>query len=106
LSRLAAEAEALVGISTTTSTHHHDLSDAVLSCYEQNVTKLKVVLNESNPFTMEDDALVNIITKAGMSDDVKQAVTKRDTIGEEGATEDMENSKTRSEEKGHLIGSS
>lgn len=40
LSRLAAEAETLVGIQTLSSTHHHDLSTAVISRFDENVKKL------------------------------------------------------------------
>ena len=32
------------------SSHHHDLSDAITNCYYENVQKLKDVLKASDPF--------------------------------------------------------
>ncbi|KAK3734787.1 hypothetical protein QZH41_007919 [Actinostola sp. cb2023] len=82
LSRLAAEAEAMVGITTHNLTHHHDLSEAVINRYEENVKKLKEVFKASDPFLNEETELINIITKAVMPDTVKEAVLKRDEIGQ------------------------
>ena len=56
LSRLAAEAETLVGIQTLSSTHHHDLSTAVISRFDENVKKLEV-FRANNPFAGEDTEL-------------------------------------------------
>ena len=83
LSRLAAEAEALVGIQTHSSTHHHDLSTAVIVHFDENVKKLKEVFKANNPFANEETELVNIITKAVMPDQVKDAVLTRDQVGQE-----------------------
>ena len=81
LSRLAAEAETLVGIQTHSSRHHHDLSTAVIYRFDENVKKLKEVFKANNPFAGEDTELVNIITKAVMLDRVKDAVVTRDKVG-------------------------
>ena len=83
LSRLAAEAETLVGIQTHSSTHHHDLSTAVISRFDENVKKLKEEFKANNPFAGEDSELVNIITKAVMLDQVKDAVLTRYKAGQE-----------------------
>lgn len=83
LSRLAAEAETLVGIQTHSSRHHHDLSTAVIYRFDENVKKLKEVFKANNPFAGEDSELVNIITKAVMPGQVKDAVLTRYKVGEE-----------------------
>ena len=77
LSRLAAKAEALVGIQVHSSTHHHDLSTAVIT-RKENVKKLKEVFKGNDPFANEERELVNIITKAVMPEPVKDAVLTRD----------------------------
>ena len=43
------------------SSHHHDLSDAVMNRYNENVEKLKDVLKARDPFTTADSHLVNNI---------------------------------------------
>ena len=83
LSRLAAEAEARVGLQTHNSTHHHDLSEAVITLYKENTRKLKEVFKANDPFVIEENELLNIITKAVMPDTVKEAVLTRDEIGQE-----------------------
>lgn len=83
LSRLAGEAEALVGIQTHSSMHHHDLSKAVINRFNENVKKLKEVFKENDPFSNEETELVNIITKAVMPGPVKDAVLTRDKVGQD-----------------------
>ena len=83
MSRLAAVAEALIGIQTHSSTHHHDLSTAVTARFDENVKKLKEVFKANNPFANEETELVNIITKAVTPDQVKDAVLTRDQVAQE-----------------------
>ena len=83
LSRLAAEAEAMLGVQAHSLSHHHDLSNAVINRYEENVKKLKDVFKANDPFVMEESELLNIITKAVMPVAVKEAVVKRDEIGQD-----------------------
>ena len=83
LSRLGNEAEHLVGKVSQRSVSHHDLSDAKLKRYEENVGKLREVLKVNDPFIIEDDELINIVTRAIMPEVVKQAVIQRDSVGEE-----------------------
>ena len=64
------------------SSHHHDLSDAITNCYYENVQKLRDVLKASDPFATEERHLVNIVTKAVMPDDIKEGVLTRDKIGQ------------------------
>ena len=44
LSRLAWQAEEMVGLQRASSSHHHDLSDVLTKRYKENVQKLKDVL--------------------------------------------------------------
>ena len=64
------------------SSHHHDLSDAITNCYYENVQKLKDVLKVSDPFATEERHLVNIVTEAVIPDDIKEGVLTRDKIGQ------------------------
>ena len=83
LSRLAAGAEAMLGVQAHSLTHHHDLSNAVINRYEENAKKLKDVFKANDPSLMEESELLNIITKAVMPVAVKEAVLKRDEIGQD-----------------------
>ena len=82
LSRLTTQAEHMVGVQRASSSHHHNLSDAVTNRYNENVQKLKDVLKVSDPFATEERYLVNIITKAVMPDYIKEGVLTQDKIGQ------------------------
>ena len=71
-----------MGVQRASSSHHHDLSDAITNRYNENVQKLKDVLKVSGPFTTEKRHLVNIIRKVAMPDDMKEGVLTRDKIGQ------------------------
>ena len=71
-----------MGVQRASSSHHHDLSDAITNRYNENVQKLKDVLKVSDHFATEERHLVNIITKAVMPDDIKEGVLTRDNIGQ------------------------
>ena len=64
------------------SSHHHDLGDAVISHYNENVEKLKDVLKGKDIFATADSHLVNIIKTAVMPDDIKEGVLTRDEFGQ------------------------
>ena len=81
LSRLAAQAEDMVGLQRASSSHHHDFSDVLTKRYNENVQKLKDVLKVSDPFVTESH-LVNIITKAVMLDYIKEGVLMQNDIGQ------------------------
>ena len=72
-----------VGLQTHNSTHHHDLSEAVITRYEENTRKLKEVFKANDQFVIEETELLNIITKAVMPDTVKEAVLTHNEIGQE-----------------------
>ena len=82
LSGLATRAEHMVWVQRASSSHHHDLSDAITNSFNENVQKLKDVLKVSDPFATEERHLVNIITKAVMPDYIKEGVLTRDKIGQ------------------------
>ena len=67
-----------MGVQRTSSSHHHDLSDAVINRYNENAEKLNDVLKASDLFATADSHLVNIITKADMPDNIKEGVLTRD----------------------------
>ena len=81
LSRLAAQAEDMVELQRASSSHRHDLSDALTKHYNENVQKLKDELKVSDPFATESQ-LVNIITKAVMPAYIKEGVPMKDDIGQ------------------------
>ena len=73
LSTLAVQAEDMVGV--------HDLSNAVINRYNENVQKLKDVLRASDPFASAESHPVNI-TKTAMPDYIKEGVLTRDKISQ------------------------
>ena len=83
LSRLAANAESMVGVLKSMPKRHHDLTDAVINLYNQKVGKLKDLLKANEPFQMDGDNVVNIVTKAVMPTAIKEVILKRDEIGQE-----------------------
>lgn len=76
LSRLAANAESMVGVQRSMPKRHHDLTDAVIIRYNENVEKLKDVLKANDPFQMDGDDLVIIIMKAVMPTAIKEGILK------------------------------
>ena len=83
LARLSAEAEKLAGITKRQRVHHHELSkSAELHC-EKSRQQLCNVLHEQNPFSMEDDCLMNLITKCIMPENVKKDILRSDVVGEQ-----------------------
>ena len=83
LSRLASEAEKLVGVCEQNSTQHNDLSISSLEHYEHNVEKLRETMKINNPFLVTEEELVNIMTRAIMPDQVKEALMRADIIRQE-----------------------
>ena len=75
LSRLAAQAEDMVGLQRASSPRYQYLSDALTKRYNENAQKLKV----SDPFVTESH-MVNIIIKAVMPDYFKGVVLTQDEI--------------------------
>lgn len=59
------------------------MSEAVITGYEENVKKLEDVFKANDPFANEGNELINMNTKAVMPVTVKEAVHKRDDIGQD-----------------------
>ena len=73
LARLAEQAKEIAGVSIKIQDQHHNLSLAVLSREEDNVSKLTVTIaSYTNPFTQPEDSLFNLVTKVVMPEEVKQ----------------------------------
>jgi len=63
---------------------HHDLSLAVWTRQEENVTRLKNVLRSSmDPMKYESEDLSNIITKVVMPAQIQKDVCSRDDTGQQ-----------------------
>ena len=58
---LVAQAVDMVGVRRASSSHDHDLSNAVINRYNENLEKLKDVLKTRDPFATTDSHLVNNI---------------------------------------------
>ncbi|KAL5007723.1 hypothetical protein ScPMuIL_016529 [Solemya velum] len=83
LSRLAVEAHEMAGSQKKSRKDHHELSKAVWTRQEENILKLKNVIQSSmNPMTGECEDLINIITKVVMPNQVQKDVCSRDEIGQ------------------------
>ena len=73
LARLAEQAKEIAGVSITIQDQHPNLSLAVLSREEENVSKLTATIaSYTNPFTQPEDSLFNLVTKVVMPEEVKQ----------------------------------
>ena len=84
LSRLAEEANVMAGSLRASENKHHDLSLAVWTKQEKNVTRLKNVLRSSmNPMTYKSEDLSIIITKVVMTAQIQKDVCSRDDIGQQ-----------------------
>ena len=79
---------------------HHDLTGSARSRVFQNAEKMKhVILSHGNPFTSQQDEVMNIMTRAVMKEDVKADIINRDKIGQK-AFENFVKERINTEEKG------
>lgn len=85
LARLVNEFGDLNGVSIKQErTKHHDLVGAARSRIFRNAEKMQnIILSQGNPFTVHQDEVVNLMTKAVMKDEVKDSIMNRDQIGQE-----------------------
>ena len=82
LARLAEQAKAMAGVSTKMQHQHHNLTLAVLSREENNVSKLTTTIASfTNPFTQPEDYLFNHVTKVVMPEEVKRDLCAQKTEG-------------------------
>ena len=82
LARLAEQAKEIAGVSIKRQDQHHNLSLAVLSREEDNVSKLTATIaSYTNPFTQPEDSLFNVVTKVVMPEEVKSDLCAQSTEG-------------------------
>lgn len=74
----------MAGTPTTSRNVHHDLSMAVWTRQEENIVKLKNVIESfMNPMKHEGDELINIITKVVMPPQIQKDICSQDEIGQQ-----------------------
>ena len=82
LARLAEQAKLMAGTSSKTQTSHHNLTTAVRLREEWNVQQLTASIQHfTNPFTVEDPDLFNLVTKVRMPKKVKKDLCNQSVIG-------------------------
>ena len=82
LARLAEQAKLMTGTSSKTQTSHHNLTTAVRLREERNVQQLTASIQRfTNPFTVEDPDLFNLVTKVRMPEKVKKDLCDQSVIG-------------------------
>ena len=83
LARLAEEANDMAGVSTKLQDQHHNLTAAVLSCEEKNISKLTTTIESfTNPFTQPEDCLFNLVSKVVMPEEIKLDLCVQRTEGD------------------------
>ena len=83
LARLAEEANDMAGVSTKLQDQHHNLTAAVLSREEKNISKLTTTIASfTNPFTQSEDCLFNLVSKVVMPEEIKLDLCAQRTEGD------------------------
>ena len=71
---LTEEAKGMTRNSEAVSKRHHELSQAILKRQTKNAQKLISTIEEfTNPFSYQENDIINLITKAVMLEKIKQA---------------------------------
>ena len=82
LSNIANEAHEMAGLKSAKRTTHHELSDTMTKRQEKNVLELVDSIKQfCDPFANDYDHIVNMVTKAVMSDTIQQDIIQRNAIG-------------------------
>ena len=82
LARLAEQGKLMAGTSSKTQTSNHNLTTAVRLREERNVQQLTASIQRfTNPFTVEDPDLFNLVTKVRMPEKVKKDLCDQGVIG-------------------------
>lgn len=82
LAGLAEQAKEIAGVSVKIQDQHYNLSLAVLSREENNVSKLTATIaSYTNPFTEPEDSPFNLVTKEVMPEEVKCDLCAQSTEG-------------------------
>ena len=84
LSNIANEASEMAGLKSAKTTTHYELSDAMTKRQENKVLKLVDTIKQfCDPFANEYDRVVNMVTKAVISETIQQDIIQRNAIGRE-----------------------
>ena len=83
LARLAKETEAMLGLPTANHTVHHHLSAAKSSQRERNVSKLKAVMEQCNPFADKSPRLYNLMSKVVMPEAIEKDILNMEERGQQ-----------------------
>lgn len=82
LARLANQAKDMAGVTHETRGKHHNLTAAVVSREEKNITKLSNTIRAfTNPFSQEGADLFNLVTKVVLPEEVKDDLCNQSAIG-------------------------
>ena len=88
LIRLAEQTEKMLGMESKSNIHHHLLTNSTIARQEKYVYQLKMVLKNSNPFSLHksndgsESKLYNLMTKEIMPDDVQDSILRTEERGE------------------------
>ena len=84
LSQLSEQAKSMAGVSFSGErSRHHSLTTAVFSCEEKSVEKLLTTMKSfTNPFDQESVALLNLVRKVVMPENVKKDLCEQGIIRE------------------------
>ena len=73
----------MAGVSTKLQDQHHNLTAAVLSREEKNISKLTTTIASfTNPFTQSEDCLFNLVSKVVMPEEIKLDLCAQRTEGD------------------------
>ena len=86
VSRLAEEAEEMVGFSSRQHKHHHELSKSVTKQKEKQVQKLKYAFEKINPFAYQESGLINIVTGCVVPDSDVHDILESVSLGQQAFT--------------------
>ena len=82
LSNIANEANKMAGLKSRKPETHHDLSDAATSRQERDVSELTNTIRQfCDPFRNDYDNIINIVTKAVVTDIIQTHIIERNSIG-------------------------
>ena len=87
IQKISSEFEEMIGLTVWTRKEHHQLSKATVEQHEKNVSKLREVLLQCNPFDCTEDdeghhELYNMISKVIIPEEIKKDIL--DTVGRGG----------------------
>ena len=83
LARTATETDELLGVSSSSRTHHHQLTYAKFSKRQQSVRLLSTVLLQCNPFHDNSPRLYNLMTKQVVPEPIEKDILTMEERGQQ-----------------------